>query len=418
MSIGSFSSSLSGLKANQVKLAVIGNNLANLNTVGYKVSQVQFADLVSQSVAGTSANPMQVGLGVAAASISANFSQGGIDATGVATHVAIQGNGFFVVGGAAERGYTRAGNFSFDQDGRLVTTEGQAVQGFGAVNGVIDPNGQPGDIVLSPGVLRPPTPTNLFSTVTNLDAAAAVGAVVTSSVPVYDSLGAPHTATLTFTKVGAAAWNYALSVPGEDINGGVAGVPFDLANGALTFNGQGRLLTVNGGAPADVVVAAPNWANGAQGVDVTWDVVDAAGVAQLTSFGAPSGTSSVTQNGAESSTMTGLTISPAGELLATFGAGQVVAVGQLAIASFNNPQGLSKNGANVLTESGSSGEANIGVAGTGGRGTLIGGSLEQSNVDIAQEFTQMILAQRGYQANSKSITVADELLLEALNLRR
>jgi flagellar hook protein FlgE len=421
VSIGSFSSSLSGLKANQVKLAVIGNNLANLNTVGYKAGQVAFADLVSQSVAGTSPNPMQVGLGVSPSSIGSNFSQGGIDFTGVATHVAIQGNGFFVVGGDNDRGYTRAGNFSFDQNGRLVTSDGRPVQGFTAIDpatGAVDTTGQPGDILVPPGVLRPPTPTGLFSVVSNLDAAAPVGTVFASSVPMYDALGTAHTATMTFTKTGVGAWTYAMSVPGQDVAGGVDGVPFNIANGALAFDGDGRLLTVNGGAPADVVVAGPDWANGAEPIDITWDLVDAQDIAQVTNFGAPSGTSSVTQNGSPAGAINGLSISASGEIMASFGAGQVVAVAQLAIANFNNPQGLVKGGGNLLVESGTSGSRNVGIAGTGGRGTLIGSSLEQSNVDIAQEFTQMILAQRGYQANSKSINVADELLLEALNLRR
>jgi flagellar hook protein FlgE len=421
MSIGSFSSSLSGLKANQVKLAVIGNNLANLNTVGYKAGQVSFADMVSQSVAGTSPNPMQVGLGVATSSISSNYSQGGIDFTGVATHVAIQGNGFFVVGGDNDRGFTRAGNFSFDQSGRLVTADGKPVQGFTAVNpatGEIDATGQPGDIVVPPGVLRPPAATALFGMVSNLDSNAAVGTVFTSSVPLYDSLGISHTTTMTFTKTGVGAWTYAASVPGQDVVGGLAGVPENIANGAITFDGDGRLATVNGGVPADLVIVGPDWTNGAAPVDITWDLVDADGIAQVTSFGAPSGTSSITQNGSPAGSINGLSINASGEIVASFGAGQVVAVGQLAMATFNNPQGLVKGGGNLLAEGGASGPANIGTAGSGGRGTLIGSSLEQSNVDIAQEFTQMILAQRGYQANSKSINVADELLLEALNLRR
>ena len=308
MSIGSFSSSLSGLKANQVKLAVIGNNLANLNTVGFKAGQVSFADMVSQSVAGSSPNPMQVGLGVAPSSISANFSQGGIDFTGVATHVAIQGNGFFVVGDADNRGFTRAGNFSFDQNGRLVTADGGAVQGFTAINpanGQIDAAGQPGDIVVPPGVLRPPVATALFGMVSNLDSNAAVGGVFTSSVPMYDSLGVSHTATVTFTKVANGAWNYAVSLPGQDVVGGVAGVPENIANGALTFDGDGLLATVNGGVPADLVIAAPAWANGAAPVDITWDLVTDAGLAQLTSFGAPSGTSSITQNGSPAGAING-----------------------------------------------------------------------------------------------------------------
>jgi flagellar hook protein FlgE len=138
----------------------------------------------------------------------------------------------------------------------------------------------------------------------------------------------------------------------------------------------------------------------------------------LTGYGSPSATASITQNGNGAGTITALGINPDGQILATFGAGSAIIIGQLAIANFNNPEGLTKLGSNRFGDSQSSGIANIGIAGTGGRGTLTGGAVEQSNVDIAQEFTQMILAQRGYQANSKSITVADELLLETLNLKR
>jgi flagellar hook protein FlgE len=421
VSIGSFSSSLSGLKANQLKLSVIGNNLANMNTVGYKAGSVSFADLVSQSVSGTSPNPMQVGLGVVPSSIASNFSQGGIDFTGVATHVAIQGSGFFVVGGQESRGYTRAGNFGFDNDGTLVTSDGKPVQGFTAIDpvtGLVNTNGQPGNIVVPPGMLRPPVATTVFGMVTNLNSGSPVGTVFTSSVPVHDALGNVHTATMTYEKTGIGEWTYTASVPGQDVVGGALGTPVDIGTGTLTFDGAGLLATVNGAPPADVVLAGPAWANGAGAVDMTWDLVSAQGASQLTGFGAPSATASITQNGSAAGNINGLSIGSSGEILASFGAGQVVAVGQLAIANFNNPEGLAKAGGSLYVESGSSGSPNVGIAGEGGRGTLIGSSLEQSNVDIAQEFTQMILAQRGYQANSKSITVADELLLEALNLRR
>jgi flagellar hook protein FlgE len=420
VSTGSFSASLSGLKANQVKLATIGNNLANMNTTGYKSSQVTFADLVSQSVSGSSANPMQVGLGVASAAITGNFSQGNIDYTGIATHVALQGNGFFMLGGA-ERGYTRSGAFGLDANGRLVSPDGQPVLGYmqiDPVTGLVNTAAAPAEIVVPPGTLRAPVATNLIGMATNLNSAAAVGNVFASSVPIYDSLGVAHTATVTFEKTGLGAWTYTVSVPGQDVVGGAAGVPVAIAQGAVTFNGNGALATVNGGAPADIVINGPAWANGAAALPVTWDIVNAAGVSTLTSFGSPSATSSVTQNGVPAGSISGLSIGSSGELLATVGAGQVVTIGQLAIAAFNNPQGLMKSGGSTFRETGASGAPSVGVAGNGGRGSVVGASLEQSNVDIAQEFTQMILAQRGYQANSKSINVADELLVEALNMRR
>jgi flagellar hook protein FlgE len=416
-----FSASLSGLNVNQQKLNVIGNNLANINTIGYKASTVQFMDLVSQSVGGSSANPMQVGLGVTTGSISPSFKQGGIENTGVPTNVAIQGNGFFVVGDSSNRSYTRAGDFSFDADGMLVTSEGLPVQGFTAadpVTGDIITTGQPGSIMVPPGVLRAPTATTSFGTVTNLDARAVVGKEFTASVQVYDSLGTPHVATITYTNTGPGAWDYEMTVPGEEIAGGTAGTPEVIATGDVTFDGDGKLDLVDGAAAADVTITGPAWANGATATDFDWDIVDANGVASITGFDGPSATSSVTQNGSAAGTINSISINSEGEILATFGTGSSVAVGQLALANFNNPQGLVKLGSNRYGESASAGIPNVGVAGTGGRGSLIGSSLEQSNVDIAQEFTQMILAQRGYQANSKSITVADELLVDTLNLKR
>lgn len=417
----SFSTSLSGLNANQQKLNVIGNNLANINTIGFKSSTVDFSDLVSQSVGGSSANPMQIGLGVTTGSISPNFSQGGIENTGVPTNVAVQGNGFFVIGGVANRSYTRAGDFSFDANGTLVTSDGQGVQGFTAtdpVTGAIITTGQPSDIVVPPGVLRPPTATTRFGTVSNLDASAAVAATFTASSQIYDSLGTAHVTTITYTNTASGAWSYSISVPGADVTGGVVGVPTVIKAGTLTFSGAGVLATVDGAAPANVAIVSPAWKDGATATNFTWAVLDANGTATLTGYTAASATSSVTQNGAAAGTVSDISIDSAGQIVATLGAGQTVVVGQVALATFNNPQGLVKVGSNRFGESAAAGIANVGVAGTGGRGGLIGSSLEQSNVDMAHEFTQMILAQRGYQANSKSITTADQILMETLNLKQ
>lgn len=414
-----FSASLSGLYANQQKLSVIGNNLANLNTVAYKSSSVQFMDLVSQNVGGSSANPMQIGLGVTTGAISPNFTQGGLESTGVNSHVAIQGRGFFIVGNAGTGGssYTRAGDFSFDKDGRMVSAEGLPVQGYTQVDPLtaeIITTGQPTDIVIPPGVLRAPGATTTFSTVSNLNATAAVGDTFTASVQIYDALGAEHVATITYTNTGPGAWGYDISVDGGEVTGGTAGTPFSLGTGNVTFGPTG-LMT----APAaDVVINSPNWANGAAPTNFTWDLYDANNQPTLTGYAATSATSSKTQNGYAAGTMNPITIDNDGRIQASVGAGRTVVIAQLAIANFNNPQGMQKLGSNRFAETQASGIANTGVANTGGRGAVAGSALEQSNVDIAQEFTQMILAQRGYQANSRSITVADELLVETLNLKR
>lgn len=426
MAGGSFSAGLSGLNANQTALSVIGNNLANINTIGYKTSTVTFADLVSQTVGGASANPMQVGLGVTTGSISPVFSQGPIESTSEATNVAIQGAGFFVVEGDQGQAYTRAGNFSFDDSGTLVTPDGYRVQGYTATDPAtnqIITTGPPTDIVVPPGVLRAPVPTSVFQTLSNLDSNAVIGSNFTTSVQLYDVKGSPHVMTITYTKTAAGTWNYAMTLPGADVTGGTAGTPYALpagsgGSGTLVFDANGRLQTVNGAAPADVTVTTPAWTNGAAATVMSWDLVDPNNVTSITGYSSASTTSSISQNGSAAGTVNNITITSDGTITGTFGAGQTIAIGRLALANFNNPKGLVKLGSNRYGESQAAGLPNIGVAGEGGRGTLIGSSLEQSNVDMAREFTQMILAQRGYQANSKTITVADELLQDTLALKR
>jgi flagellar hook protein FlgE len=433
MAVGSFSAGLSGLNANGQYLSVIGNNLANINTIGFKSSAVTFMDLVSQTVGGSSANPMQVGLGVVTGSISPVFSQGAIENTREATNVAIQGNGFFVVRGTNGLSYTRAGNFSLNSEGALVTPDGFKVQGYTEVDpttGRIVTTSQPTDIIVPPGVLREPVSTSVFRTLTNLDVTAVVGDTFNTPVQIYDAVGASHVMTVTYTRT-LAGWDFEITVDGAE----VAQVPpivdpFVLASGSLAFDGTGQIVSVTPAPPAtgggnlpavpitDISFTTPNWTTGAQASTIDWDIVDNNGVVSLTGFASPSATSSKSQNGAAAGMIDAISISADGSIVATFGAGQTVAVGQLALAQFNNPKGLVKMGSNRYGESQAAGIPNVGVAGTGGRGTLIGSALEQSNVDIAQEFTQMILAQRGYQANSKTITVSDELLVDTLNLKR
>lgn len=431
MAVGSFSAALSGLNANAAYLSVIGNNLANINTIGFKSSTMTFADLVSQSLSGTSSNPMQVGLGTMPGTITQAFTQGSIENSRETTNVAIQGSGFFLVKGPSGTAYTRAGNFTLAKDGSLVTPDGWLVQGYTAVDattGNIITTGQPGNIVISPGQLRPPVATSTFAAVSNLDANAAAASTFTASVQMYDSLGKSHVVTITYTKAaGAGAWNWAATVPGAEITGGTAGTPFQIGAGAIQFNGAGVLTSftitaggVGGGTnpAADVTITTPTWVNGAAASVLRWDVMDANNVPTLTGYASTSATSSISQNGTPAGNVDSINVTSDGTIVATFGAGQTANVGQLAIANFINPKGLVKLGSNRYGESQAAGVPSVGVAGTGGRGTILGSALEGSNVDIAQEFTQMILAQRGYQANAKSITVSDELLADTMNLKR
>ena len=419
MAVGSFSAGLSGLNANATYLSVIGNNLANINTIGYKTSAVSFADLVSQTVGGTSINPMQVGLGVVTGSISPVFSQGAIENTREATNVAIQGSGFFVVRGESGNAYTRAGNFSFNADGELVSPDGWRVQGYTQLDpatGEVVTTGGMSDIIVPPGVLRDPVATTNVRTNINLNANENVTGAVNFSTPIkiIDTLGASHVITVDFQKTGPGAWTYTATVPQADVNGGTG--LFQLSTGTLTFDGTGTLTNP----AADITFTSPAaWANGATGSNITWDITPPpSDKPSITSFASKSETSLLTQNGSEAGQISNISVDGEGKIIATFGAGQTVAVGQLALANFNNPKGLVKLGANRYGESQAAGIPNVGTAGTGGRGTLIGSAIEQSNVDIATEFTQMILAQRGYQANSRTITVSDEVLVETLQLKR
>jgi flagellar hook protein FlgE len=422
MSFGSFSAGLSGLNANAEALSVIGNNLANINTVGFKASQVSFRDLVYEMAGANSGNPAQIGLGVGVAAITPVFSQGSIESSRSATNVAIQGNGFFLLNGSEGPSYTRAGAFGFDATGTLVSPDGQKVQGYMAVDPItkqILNTGTPTDIVVPPSILRAPVATSQFSAISNLNSQAIAGNTFTTSVQVFDSLGASHITTMTYTNTGPGAWTYDMSVDGGDVSGGTAGTPFQLATGSLSFDGNGLLVAVNGAAPANVAITTPAWTNGATASTLDWKVVDGANnTPLLTGFASPSATSSITQNGSAAGTVTNISITPDGSIVATIGVGQSQTIGQLALVGFNNPEGLVKIGSNRYGEGPEAGVPNVGVAGTGGRGTLIGSALEQSNVDMAQEFTQMILAQRGYQANGKMITVSDQLLLDTLNLKQ
>ena len=301
-------------------------------------------------------------------------------------------------------------NFTFDSEGSLVSPDGQFVMGYtetDPLTGEIVTTGQPTKITTPPGVLRPPVASTSFQMISNLDADAIAGDTFTAAVQVYDALGATHIATMTYTNTGPGAWSYDLSVDGGELAGGVLGTPTSLGSGTLSFDSSGILQTVNGAAPADVTIVTPAWKNGAAANTLNWDIVMGKGVAAtpaLTGFSSPSSTSSISRNGSPASTINNLAIDSAGQIVASFGAGQSVVVGQLALANFNNPQGLVKLGSNLYGASVAAGLPNIGTAGSGGRGTLIGKSLEQSNVDISNEFTDLIVTQRGFQANAKVVT--------------
>ena len=436
MAFGSFYAGLSGLQANAASLGVIGNNLANVNTIGFKASRVTFQDVFSQSSVGSgvngAGNAQQIGLGVQVAGIDQLFTQGSLQTTGLATDVAIQGNGFFVVAdGSGAQAFSRAGSFTIDKTGNLVTPSGQFVQGYTQrdANGNIITSGNISNVQLPGGLSAPPQATSYFQAQMNLNADAKVDDPATTineaetfstTVTVYDSLGARHNLTVNFTPVDTNAdgkrdaWTYTATVPGEDVAGGTAGTPRTVGSGTISFGADGKLTSPTG----NVTLAIPAWSNSAAAQNVEWRLFDTAGSGNLSGFSGASATSSTTQNGYGVGRLRTLNIDQDGLVSGVFTNGVTLQLARFALATFNNPNGLLKNGQNSYLETNTSGVATIGGANSGGRGMIAASSLELSNVDITQEFTDLIVAERGYQANSRIITTTDQVIQEALNLKR
>jgi len=410
--MASFATSLSGLQANSQDLSVISNNLANLNTTAYKGATAAFQDLFYQQIGSSgNGNPVQVGVGTTVGSIPANFTEGNIQTTGVPTDVAIQGNGFFVGNHNGEQVFIRAGNLAIKADGTLVSSDGSVIQGFQAANGVINTNQTPGPLTISSGTINPPNPTTNAQLSLNLDSGTPVGGTFSTALTVFDSLGASHILTYNFANTSAGHWNYSITIPAADV--GQTGNPVVVHSGTLTFNGAGQLT-----APAANVtgIAVPALADGANALTFTWQLFNPTGGSLLTQVAAPSATASTLQNGFASGSLTTYTINSDGTIEGTFSNGQTQPLGQILLATFANQEGLLRNGSNEFLSTLASGAANIGIPGTGGRGTLSGGSLEQSNVDISTQFANLIVAESGYQANAKVVTTLNNIVQTTINL--
>ncbi len=408
-----FSIPLSGLLANEEALGIISNNLANLNTPGFKDVTPEFADLFSQqlSLAGDG-DPIQVGLGTQVESTSTQFTQGSLTATGANTDVAIQGDGFLQLQKGGLTLYTRDGNLSIDKNGFLVTRDGSNVLGYPAVNGVITPGGSPVPIQIGAGQTTAPASTANVSLNMNLDASAAVGSTFSTSVGVFDSLGVTHVLTYNFTKTAANTWSYQITIPAADV--GASGNPVVLNSGTLTFNGSGALT-----APAANVagITASGLADGAKNLTFSWNLYDPTTNAPVvTQVAGASAVSSSRQDGLPSGTLVTFTIEPNGTISGAFTNGQTENLGQVALATFPNSEGLLRIGLNNFVASLASGLPSVGAPGTGGRGTITDGSLESSNVDIASEFAKLILAQRGYEANARAFTTENTVIQDTINL--
>jgi flagellar hook protein FlgE len=392
-------SGISGLRAHQTMLDVTGNNIANVNTTGYKSASTVFSDTLSQllKAAGSptattgGVNPAQVGLGVQVAGITNNFTQGSSQTTGVSTDLMIQGDGFFVVQDGAQTLYTRAGAFTFDSNGNLVNSAGMMVQGYPAVTGVVNSTAALQTVNVPATTTMAPAASSTVTLSGNITSGTTT--TLTKTATIYDKAGVADTVTMNF------AWNgttYDVTVADSATTPGtpVAGVLAFLADGTLNV-----ATTVN---PTITLT---------DGTVVTCDL------AGITAYGG-SQTLAVTQtDGYSSGTLSSLQIANTGDVVGVFSNGQRLTLARVGLATFNNPAGLEKAGDTAFAQTNNSGLANISSPGNGS-GTLLGGALEMSNVDLGKEFTNLIIAQRGFQANSKVISTSDQILEELVNMKR
>jgi flagellar hook protein FlgE len=433
-------SGISGLNAHQRMIDVTGNNIANVNTTGYKSSQVQFNDTMSQmlgaggspqnGMAGT--NPAQVGLGVRVGGITANFSQGSAQTTGKSGDMMIQGDGFFITRSGNENLYTRAGSFFFDANGVLATATGEPVQGWTADDqGIVNSGVQPGDIKMPLGATIPPKQTTEITMKGNLTSdypadPLALNDIVTIPVKVFDDKGATRTVTAVFTRDipdrtnPHTDWTIDL-FEHYDPTGLTTNIPIDgtgqrtlhMAGGkpevslSPTANDDG-LLDSDG----NMVFRAADPATGDPGLKI--NLVD------LTMYSGLTDSRVFNVDGQTAGALTSLsyTVSDSGEIIGVYSNGLKQTLGQVAMATFKNVAGLEKVGNSLFRTTVNSGYAQVGEPGSAGMGQVISGALEMSNVDLAQEFTNLVVAQRGFQANSRIITTSDEILQELVSMKR
>jgi flagellar hook protein FlgE len=452
-------SGVSGLQNHQIRMDVLGNNIANINTYGFKKSRVSFQDILSQTISGAAAptaekggvNSKQVGLGMDIASIDKVFTQGSLQTTGLNLDLAIQGDGFFIVERGVERFYTRAGVFGLDKNGMVVNPgNGYRVKGWQAVKTgttyTINTSGDLEDLIVPVGGKDPARATENIRYKSNLNSETPLlpagrpptlqeqlASVVTTNIDAYDSLGNVHRVTLDFTRVQGEpnTWLVTATMEGARVTLDVPG-PIQNNTGAvvLRFNNEGAPVSIEDnpaapGAPVDVVNQGQLTAN----LNVTYTAtgttqqvsIDLGQVGQfngVTQFSSPSSTRAYEQDGFTLGYLESFTVDSSGVITGVYSNGNKAPIGQVAMAIFPNPQGLMAEGENDFRVTNNSGLPNIGSAETGGRGKITAGALEMSNVDLAEQFTDMIVTQRGFQANSRTITTSDQMIQELLTLKR
>jgi flagellar hook protein FlgE len=404
-----FRLALSGLNAASTDLTVTANNVANVSTAGFKGSRAEFADLFATSQQGVSSTA--IGNGVRVANVSQQFTQGNIDFTDNSLDLAISGQGFFILSDQGAQAYTRAGAFQVDRDGFVVNAKQQRLQVYPPLpNGGFNTGGL-SDLSLTTGVSAPQASTSALVTA-NLPAAAAVPVTAlfdpadptsynnATSLTVYDSLGAAHTATLYFSKTSSNNWESRLYVDGFDVNNTPAAT--------LEYDNAGQLID-----PANGQITFPPYtpATGAADLNLTFDF------SPTTQFGASFSVNAITQDGFTTGRLIGMDIDSSGVVQARFTNGRALQLGQVAMANFSNAQGLQQLGDTAWAETFASGQALRGEAGNSGFGLIQAGALEASNVDITEQLVSMITAQRNFQANAQMISTADSITQTIINIR-
>jgi len=448
---------VSGLKNHQTRMDVVGHNISNVNTYGYKTTRVTFQDMLSQTIAGAAkpeenrggVNPKQVGLGMTIASIDRLFTQGSLQTTGNQTDLALSGDGFFVVADGDKKYYTRAGTFGLDKNGSLVNpANGLKVQGWMATRNetgdmVVNPSGSPEDLVVPIYNKIEARETNNIRYKCNLDARRGIvppnatgrmraSAGVTTSIEMYDKQGNTHRLSMIFWKTGANQWtgSAAISDATTPITLDVAGQTGPNQENTssrinLRFSPDGKLISVSDESGADEINQGMLTVNTKYRVEgdptvrqIALNLGQAGVLEGITQFSSPSTTKAVEQDGYSMGYMESFNIDNSGIITGVYSNGVKQSVGQVAVSVFTNPQGLVASGENLFEVSNNSGMANIGPAAQAGRGKIQAGTLEMSNVDLSDQFTDMIVTQRGFQANSRTITTSDQMLQELISLKR
>lgn len=405
--IGSLYSGISGLKANTSAMAVIGDNIANVNTTGFKTSRVEFSNIFNATL-GQSRN--QIGRGVTMSGTAANWNSGTMETTNTVTDLAINGPGMFIVRDPSSNGqyYTRAGQFEFDGNNMLVNGDGLEVQGY--TLDAAGNTGAMGSIMLPNGVSTPQATTEITMGI-NLDASAAVGETFDTTLSVYDSVGSSVELNFNFERV-AGGWDYYV-LPSTGTATPAAGTP-----NQFVFDASGNLVpgtSTPANADPQIQLTLPG-----ETLTIDWTILDAALASDgsITQYAGTSVKTAQTQDGFPSGMLQGISVDEDGIFTALYSNGTMSPFAQIAVADFASYAGLSKQGANLFTSSLASGQPVISVPNTAGVGAIAPSSLEQSNVDLAQEFVALITTQRAFQANSKVITTSDEVLSELINIKR